>query len=147
MAKLALNDPELPDGTPIVHPFTLGLLMDAIARYYDLFERDPRIVPQMKVCADYLWGLWMVAKQCFPYFPANTIDDDKPAYGRGPAPDLNMLIARGFSFVFRETRDQLYYDRAAQIVAGHVAGAWLSPDKQINEGYSSGFRAIGDLLG
>lgn len=152
-SKRAVKDPMLADGKPVVHVFTNGLLCDALARYYDLFEADARIVAAMKTNAAVLWASWMPDRKSLPMFTANTTDDKlpdgspAPAAGRVAAPDLNMIVVRAFSFLYRVTHEQHYRDKAMQIIEGAVEGAWLSPDKQINQSYTSGFRAIADLAG
>jgi len=128
------------DGGPrAVHPFTTGLLLDALTRYYDIFEADPRIVTAVKKGADYLWANdWIPASAAFKY-----VERVCPAEG-GPsaAPDLNNLIVNGYAWVYKQTGDATYKQRADAIFGGAVAGAWLSPTKQFNQVYSSSFRYL-----
>lgn len=128
------------DGGPrAVHPFTTGLLMDALSRYYDLFEADPRIPPAIKRAADYLWANdWVSTERAFKY-----IERVCPTEG-GPTPsaDLNNLIVNGFAWTYKMSGDVTYKQRADEIFAGAVAGAWISPSKQFNEVYSSSYRYL-----
>ena len=124
---------------PVTHPFTTGLLFDALARYHDLFEPDPRILPAVKRGADYLWERdWMPQKRAFKYVGAECAGEGGP----GPAPDLNNLIVNGFGWVYRQTRDVTYRRRGDEIFGGAVTGAWLSPTKQFNQVYSSSYRYL-----
>ncbi|HUQ84639.1 MAG TPA: Ig-like domain-containing protein [Gemmatimonadaceae bacterium] len=128
------------DGGPrTVHPFTTGLLMDALSRYYDLFEADPRIPGAIKRAADYLWANdWVPTERAFKY-----IERVCPTEG-GPTPtaDLNNLIVNGFAWTYKMTGDVTYRQRADDIFAGAVAGAWISPSKQFNQVYSSSYRYL-----
>ena len=131
------------DGGPAtVHPFTTGLLMDALTRYYDLFEPDPRIPPAIRRAADYLWANdWLPGSSAFKY-----IERVCPSEG-GPdaAPDLNNLIVSGFAWTYRMSGDPTYKQRAEAIFDGAVANAWISPTKQFNQVYSSSVRILRDL--
>jgi hypothetical protein len=116
--------------------------MDALSRYYDLFEPDPRIPPAIRRAADYLWtNDWLPTSNSFRY-----IERDCPSEGPAePAPDLNNLIVNGFAWTYRMTGDATYKQRAQMIFNGAVTGAWISPTKQFNQVYSSSFRALKDL--
>ena len=60
--------------------------------------------------------------------------------GPQPAPDLNNLIVNGYAWVYKQTGDVTYKQRADEIFAGAVTGAWISPSKQFNQVYSSAYR-------
>ena len=128
------------DGGPrAVHPFTTGLLMDALTRYYDMFEADARILPAVKRAADYLWANdWIPSAAAFRYIERQCPSEGGP----GAAPDLNNLIVNGYAWVYRQTGDVTYKERADAIFAGAVNGAWLSPTKQFNQVYASSLRYL-----
>jgi hypothetical protein len=128
------------DGGPrAVHPFTTGLLMDALVRYYEMFEADPRILPAVRRAADYLWANdWIASSRAFRYIERVCPSEGTPI----PAPDLNNLIVNGYAWVYKQTGDATYKSRADQIFAGAVAGAWLSPTKQFNQVYSNSLRYL-----
>jgi len=128
------------DGGPrAVHPFTTGLLMDALTRYYDVFEADARILPAIKRAADYLWANdWLATDRAFKYVERVCPNEGGPQ----PAPDLNNLIVNGYAWVYKQTGDATYKQRADDIFAGAVAGGWISPSKQFNQVYSSSFRYL-----
>ena len=122
---------------PVTHPFTTGLLFDALARYYDLFEPDPRIPPAIKAAADYLWASdWMPTARAFKYVGARCAGEGEPV----AAPDLNNLIVNGFAWTYKQSGDVVYRRRADEIFAGAIAGAWINPAKQFNQVYSSSHR-------
>jgi hypothetical protein len=128
------------DGGPrTVHPFTTGLLMDALTRYYDLFEADPRIPPAVRRAADYLWANdWLPSSRAFKYIERVCPSEGGPV----PAPDLNNLILNGFAWTYKQSGDATYKQRADEIFAGAVTGAWISPAKQFNQVYTSSFRYL-----
>ncbi|HUQ84638.1 MAG TPA: hypothetical protein VM076_26030 [Gemmatimonadaceae bacterium] len=122
---------------PVTHPFTTGLLMDAMARYYDLFEPDPRIPPAIKRSADFLWANdWVAGQRAFRYIGGQCQGEGAPA----PAADLNNLLVNAYGWIYRQTKDVDYRRRGDEIFAGAVTGAWISPTKQFNQVYSSSYR-------
>ena len=60
----------------------------------------------------------------------------------GAAPDLNMLIAPAFAWLYKETGDAKYRDRGDQIFGGGVQHAWLDNGKQFNQNYRWSFDYI-----
>ena len=54
------------------------------------------------------------------------------------APDLNLLIAPAYAWLYRQTGDPAYRDRGDQIFAGGVKLAWLGA-KQFNQNYRWSF--------
>jgi hypothetical protein len=128
------------DGGPrAVHPFTTGLLMDALTRYYEMFEADARILPAVKRAADYLWANdWIPSAGAFRYIERQCPSEGGP----GAAPDLNNLIVNGYAWVYKQTGDVTYKERADAIFAGAVNGAWLSPTKQFNQVYANSLRYL-----
>ncbi|CAA9319918.1 MAG: hypothetical protein AVDCRST_MAG40-1408, partial [uncultured Gemmatimonadaceae bacterium] len=114
-------------------PFMVGLLNDAMVRYYNLFDRDARILPSIKKSADYMWANdWDANKQAFRYLTGE---------GEGQ-PDLNNLIVSGYGFVYQQTRDVTYKTRGDAAFASGVAGAWYNGSKQFNEVYHNSFRYV-----
>jgi hypothetical protein len=128
------------DGGPrAVHPFVMGLLLDALTRYHDQFEADPRILPAVKRGADYLWAAdWVSTSNAFKYVERVCPSEGGPT----PAPDLNNLILPAYAWLYARTGDATYRTRAVAIFTGAINGAWLSPTKQFNQVYSSSWRAL-----
>jgi hypothetical protein len=135
-------------GTPpffTVHPFTVGLLLDALTRYSNLFESDPRILPAVRRGADYLWEHdWIRPARAFKY-----VEEVCPGEGGpNPAADLNNLLVNGFAWVYHETGETEYRQRADDIFAGAVnAGAAGGDAKHFNQQYSSSIRYLAYRFG
>jgi hypothetical protein len=55
------------------------------------------------------------------------------------APDLNLLIAPAYAWLYSRTGDTTYRDRGDQIFAGGVKGAWLDGSKVFNQNYMWSF--------
>jgi hypothetical protein len=138
------------------HPFTVGLLYDALIRYYQLFEADPRIPAAIKQSADVMWrDDWVPAgvKYPNPYDP-NEIKTSPGAFkyvgidcpgegGPTPAPDLNQLIVNGYAFVGKTYGDATFKQRADLIFTGGVNGRGVTGDsKHFNQQYTSSLRYL-----
>ncbi|CAA9331358.1 MAG: hypothetical protein AVDCRST_MAG40-1921 [uncultured Gemmatimonadaceae bacterium] len=119
-------------------PFMVGLLNDAMIRYFTLFERDGRILPSIKKSVDYMWtNDWRSSANAFVYLGG-------PCSGAptGTAIDLNNLISTGFGFVYQQTGDPTYRTRGDQVFTGGVTGAFLAGTKQFNQEYTSSHRYL-----
>jgi hypothetical protein len=116
----------------------VGLTTHALIRYAET-TNDPRVLPAVKVALDELWErAWVPANQSFWY--QNWISDPNLTFPASEgAPDLNLLIAPAFAWVYRQTGDVTYRDRADQAFAGGVKGAWLAGRKQFNQNYMWSF--------
>ncbi len=120
-------------------PFMVGLLNDALIRYYEQFDADPRILTAIKKSVDYLWANdWVASAQAFKYLEGAVAGEGDST----PAPDLNNLIVNGFGFVYKMTGDLAYKQRGDQVFAGGVENAWLAGSKQFNEQYSSSYKYL-----
>jgi hypothetical protein len=121
-------------GKPYVQPFMVGLTLHSLIQLYS-FEGDPRVPGAVKEAVDWLWEKhWVAADQSFVY--ENCLDGPGAAYPqqRG-APDLNLLIAPAFAWVYMQTGDDKYRDRGDAVFAGGVTRAWLGNAKQFNQNY------------
>jgi hypothetical protein len=124
----------MPDGRPVQVNYMVALLLDALTRYFDEFEPDPRILPIVQRSIDFLWNTQWKGSG-FPYYSHGTV---------GPA-DLNLLYVSAWGFVFRETGDPKYRAQGDLIFAEGVKGAWINQVaalKQFNENYRSAHRYI-----
>jgi hypothetical protein len=125
-----------PGGEPhpvdYLKPFFVGLDMHALIYSYE-HSPDPRIPAALGVALDGLWNrAWMPDKQAFWY--ANGDDGQNlPLYQ--PAPDLNLLIAPAYAWMYKQTGDVTYRDRGDQVFAGGVSQAYLDGAKQFNQNY------------
>jgi len=123
------------------HPFTAGLLMDAMIRYYENFEKDARVITSVKKTADYLWANdWLLASNAFKYIGGTCEGEGGP----GPAPILNPLIVNGYAWLFKVTGDSTYRTRAIAMYKGAVDSgeAGNSNPKMFNQLFSSSYRGV-----
>jgi hypothetical protein len=117
---------------PYVRPFMVGITMQALIQAYDATQ-DSRIPNAVKTALDGLWpGMWLPNSQCFQYTNVNTSTG-----GMDPAPDLNLLIAPAYGWMYYMTGETKYRDWGDQIFAGGVTNAqnWLYLGKQFDQNY------------
>src|SRR5262249_9781040 len=102
-------------------------------------SQDSRIPVAVKIAMDWLWAnAWNASGQAFWYGLYG------PAIGpfqtTSNAPDLNLLIAPAFAWLYKQTGDTTYRDRADAIFAGGVTQACPSCDgKHFNQQYRWSF--------
>src|SRR4030095_12873461 len=136
----------LPAGTDVpqatgqyyVQPFMVGLTMHALIRYWDA-THDPRVQPALQKALDWLWARAWVAKDRAFWYDNWAADGNQAFPQKKGAPDLNLLIAPAFAWMYQQTRDVTYRDRGDQVFAGGVTGAWLDGGKQFNQNYMWSF--------
>ncbi len=113
-----------------IAPFMVGLTSEALIFYYEK-THDPRIPPAIETALDWLWAnAWVPKDQAFWYESL-----DKTA----GAPDLNLLVAPAYAWLYRETGRPVWRERGDQIFAGGVKRAWLGSGKQFNQSYHWSF--------
>jgi hypothetical protein len=135
------------ESTQYVKPFMVGLTFEALIRYYEERDRDPRILSAIQIAADWLWSKgWRSSAQAFEYIVCK--DEAMDSYPEcrgpdaGPAAELNLLIGPAYGWLYKETKDPLYRERAIAVFSGGVQNATLSNGKQFNQNYRWSF----DLL-
>ncbi|HEV8586437.1 MAG TPA: Ig-like domain-containing protein [Methylomirabilota bacterium] len=122
-------DPPEAVGRFYVQPFMAGLTAEALIMYFDK-TGDARILPAIKTALDWLWAnAWIGAEQAFWYDNVS----------RSAAPDLNLLIAPAFAWVYAQTGDVTYRERGDLVFAGGVLRAFLGAGKQFNQNYAWSF--------
>jgi len=113
-------------------PFMFGLTAEALIDYYHYVDQDERIVDALCLGADAIWEqAWIPEDEAF-FYRADNPD-------AGGAPDLNLLIAPVYAWLYRQTGEEIYRDRGDQVFAGGVRGAWLDGYKQFNQNYRWSF--------
>jgi hypothetical protein len=112
---------------PYMQPFMVGLACEALIQYYEQ-SRDPRVPPAIKAALDALWD-WAWVAEDGSFFYESTGDTTQGA------PDLNMLIAPAFGWLYLMTGDPTYQERGDLIFEGGVLGAWLGGGKQFSQNY------------
>lgn len=130
-----------------VKPFMVGLTFEGLIHYYESTGKDVRVLNAVQIAADWLWdNAWNAQAQAFEYIvckPAVASSNQEcSGPDAGPAPDLNLLVGPGYAWLYSETRDPMYRDRAQAIFDGGVRGADLATGKQFNQNYRWSF----DLL-
>ena len=114
-----------------VQPFMVALSAEALIGYYDL-TKDNRVPPLLKLAADRLWAKsWDPSTQSFWYQ-----NNDGTS---SPAPDLNLLIAPLYGWVYKQSADAAYRTMGDAIFTGGVQGAWLVGGKQFSQNYRWSF--------
>jgi hypothetical protein len=112
-------------------PFMVGLIMEALIQYYEE-SKDPRVPTAIKVAADGLWSrAWIENNKAFYYESTNATN---------AAPDLNLLIAPAYAWLYKITGDPVYQQRGDAIFEGGVEKACPSCDgKHFNQNYRWSF--------
>jgi hypothetical protein len=108
-------------------PFMMGLSAHAVIRDWEE-TADVRALPTIRAIADWLWAnAWDPISQSMWY--------DLNATPRTPAPDLSLLIAPLYAWVWQQTGLTIYRDRGDALWLGGVNGAYLAGGKQFNQNY------------
>jgi hypothetical protein len=124
------------DNTRIERTFWLALACQALISYHSN-TNDPRILPSVRKALDWLWqAKW--SEQSRAFFDSNNLVKDEPA-ATDPAPDLNLLFAPAFSWVWHQTGDQTYLLRGDKVFEGGVTQAYLGDGKHFNQNYMWSF--------
>lgn len=88
---------------------------------------DPRLLPALRRAADWLWAnAWIPADESMWYESLDT------SHG---APDLNLLIAPIYAFLYWQTGETKYLDQGDAFFAGGVKSAYLGSGKQFDQNY------------
>jgi len=119
---------------PYIRPFMVGLTAHALIRYWAV-TKDPRILPALKIAADGLWeSMWVENSGAFKYTNKST-----PSGGEEPTPDLNMLVAPLYSWLYAITKEERFLVRTDKIMTGSIQKGWLANGKQFNQSYVLAF--------
>jgi hypothetical protein len=87
---------------------------------------------------DWLWdNVWVANAEAFRYTDRLVNPGDLD-----PAPDLNLLIAPTYAWLYYQTGDVKFRDRGDAIFAGGVKYAWLANGKQFNQNYRLSFEYV-----
>jgi hypothetical protein len=119
-------------------PFMVGLSAQALIEYYEQINPDPQVIERLKIAADYMWGhMWSATGQGFKYTDQAVGDQ-----GQAISPDLNMLIAPMYAWLYKMTGDAKYIQEGDQIWKGGVDRGYLAQGKQFNQNYRLSFRYL-----
>lgn len=129
-----LNQWTVSQTAPYVRPFMVALTSQALISYYGK-TADARVLPAIKTALDWIWDhTWLSSAQAFQY-----TDRVVSSGGTEAAPDLNLLIAPAYAWVYRQTGERRFLDRGDQIFRGGVEKAFLNSAKQYNQNYRWSF--------
>jgi hypothetical protein len=107
-------------------PFFVAITLQALIEAYEL-KPDPRIPTAVAAILDVLWErAWRPSAHAFYYESANP---------NNAAPDLNLMIAPAYAWMYSRTADQKYLERGDLIFSGGITHAYLSGIKQFNQNY------------
>ena len=121
---------------PYLQPFMAGLTMEALIQYNTAVGGDSRILPAIQSAVDSMWSHnWLPESQSFQYVDREVSGVGSPT----PAPDLNMLIASGYAWMYHQTGNPMYQQEADAILKGGVQDAYLQGAKQFNQNYFFAF--------
>lgn len=116
-----------------VRPFMVGLTAEALIEYHER-TADDRVQPALELAAEELWKLWLPAAGAFKY-----TDRVTESGGTDPSPDLNMLIAPLYGWLYKQTGEEKWRKRGDEIFSGGVRGSYLENPKQFNQSYRWSF--------
>jgi hypothetical protein len=123
-----------------IRPFMVALTSQALISWHES-TGDARVIPQLTLAMDWIWdNMWLPGNNSFKYTNVSTANfpSSDPAYNTGgtePAPDLNLLIAPVYGWLYHQTGQVRFRDRGDAIFAGGVTQAYLSNGKQFDQNY------------
>ena len=120
-----------------VKPFMMGLTFEALIAAYQRTP-DPTILNNIENAAQWLWRTsWDPQKMAFPYIVCADGSDYSECIETpiASAPDLNLLIAPAYAWLYVTTGDSQYAEMSDQIFVGGVAGADLNSGKRFSQNY------------
>jgi hypothetical protein len=116
-------------------PFMSALAAQALIEYSEKIAPNAGILPRLKAAADGIWK--MKTADGLQY-------SDSATEGTYSAPDLNLLIAPLYYWVYRQTGDVKYRDEGDFLFTqGVTVGLNLSSGKQFNQNYRWSIKGLG----
>lgn len=113
--------------TTPMQPFMVGLLCEALIKYHEQTP-DPRIPFVLTLALDQLWNqAWVEKDESFYYISSEP--------SAGGAPDLNLLIAPAYAWLYSITDSSVVRERADRIFNAGVERAYLEGGKQFSQNY------------
>jgi hypothetical protein len=120
--------------TTYTRPFMAALTAEALILWYEKTQ-DPRVLPALKQGADWMWAnMWLSSEKSFKY-----TDRKMEHGGEDAAPDLNLLIAPLYGWLYKMTGDKTYCERGDAIFYGGVWSSGLNNPKHFNQNYRWSF--------
>jgi hypothetical protein len=125
-------------GEEQVAPFMMALGAEALIRDWEQ-TKDPRLVPALSAAADFFWYRAWAPKTRSMLYQINPADLANGGSNFNPAPDLNLLIAPVYAWLYAQTGDTTYRDQSDLLFANGVQLAWIIQSKQYNQSYRWSF--------
>lgn len=126
-------------------PFMAGLTASALISYYEysaeLGNPDKRVPKAVASLADWLWSeMWVGNVDGTGHGAFKYVAPPREKVGKGgPAPDLNLLIAPMYGWLYQHTGKAEYAKRGDKIFASGVALADMGHGKRFNQSFRSSF--------
>lgn len=131
-----------PSGTKAtyVRPFMAALTTEALIQWAgDDAGKQRQVLTAIQPLWDAIWTVcWLTDPQTLAYTDKVASDGSG---GRDPAPDLNLLIAPAYAWLFKQTGTVAYRDKADALFAGGTK-AYLGDGKHFNQNYRWSFKYI-----
>ena len=115
-----------------------GLTVTALIEYSQEHPDDPRILPSIEQALEQLWQ-WAWIPEARSFWINNGPGRDL-THG---SPDLNQLIAPGYAWLYAQTGEEVWKDRAVAIFNGGVTRACTGCDgKHFSQQYRDSFETV-----
>lgn len=116
-----------------VSPFMCGITAQALIADWDE-TGDPRCEPALTELADWLWAHAYHEPTHAMLYQLNPNNTSEGGLSTAGAPDLNMIIAPLYGWLWAQTGDLTYRDQFDALLLGQ-AGAYLAQGKQWDQNY------------
>lgn len=131
-----------PSGTKAtyVRPFMAALTTEALIQWAgDDSGKQRQVLTAIQPLWDAIWTVcWLADHETLAYTDKVAADGSG---GRDPAPDLNLLIAPAYAWLFKQTGTEAYRDKANALFAGGTK-AYLGDGKHFNQNYRWSFKYV-----
>jgi hypothetical protein len=128
-----------------VYPFLVGLNAEALIEYYEA-SADPEVPYLLKLAADKMYSNDVVGPITWDdnteSFFLNQDTGPNGAMVHGPAPDLNLMIAPLYGWMYQQTGDVKYRDIGDRLFTSGVKRAYLDGGKQFTQSYRWSFKYV-----
>jgi hypothetical protein len=127
-------------GTGQVSPFMAGITAQALIADWEETQ-DARCLPAMLEIAEFFWVRGYHAETHSLYYQINQADTADGGPQLNPAPDLNMICAPLYGWLWAQTGDVVHRDRFDELLLGQ-ANAYLAQGKQFDQNYWWSFEGM-----
>ena len=131
-----------------VQAFMAGLTASALIEYYErsveIGSPDERVPEALETLADWLWdNMWVADVNGTGYGAFSHVTPRVVGVGsESPSPDLSLLIAPMYGWLYRETGASRFLERGDAVFEGGVMLADLGGAKRFNQNYRNSFEYV-----